>query len=399
MAKKTSDFVTRYCVFWIPSVTHKDLQSIEGSISDSYESSDRRWKYEVKSCVSISHTGIKPDVRIRLNIKETSQTKSSDNYEYEVELVSVDYSRNGLICFSYSISPFDDAKFNEPLRNKIYTQIKGHFHNHFYHSKTGGLKKGYYSDDKNKCILHKYDGESLRFYLHQIADMLSQESAFLLEELNYIDLDYKPNNESDAESYRKSLGLFLKRCQDLLGQFSFYSSLLNSKWNRSCTLNLIPKSERKGGKASSDSPDEDLHELAHNIYNTKDSLDRINAKVQSAFYLNNINRHSDLQSEIKGLAGEIKNIASDNNGLVTSIKRSNKLSSRLGWLSLIITLTLGSISIWQGCSEKSLSSEDINAISSRSNSALMDSIRLYIMGNNPSKVDKIPSKNNAISKD
>lgn len=197
--------------------------------------------------------------------------------------------------------------------------------------------------------------------------MVSQESAFLLDELKYIDLDYKPENEAEAESYRKSLGVFLGRCQDLSGQFTFYSSLLNSKWNQSCTLNPIPKSERKGGKQLSVLSDEDLRELAHNIYNTKDSLDRINTKVQSAFYLNNINRHSDLQSEIKKLAGDIKNIASENNGLVTSIDNSNKLSSRLGWLSLGITLLLGSISIWQGCSEKSLSNENIKAISSQIN--------------------------------
>lgn len=122
-------------------------------------------------------------------------------------------------------------------------------------------------------------------------------------------------------------------------------------------------------------PDEDLHELAHNIYNTKESLDRLNTKVQSAFYLNNIHRHSDLQTEIVNLADEIKKIASDNNGLANAINKSNKLSSFLGWLSLGITIVLGSISIWQGCSDKSLSKDEINNISTQLNRQMADSIR------------------------
>ena len=359
-------------MYWIPCITHNDPQSIEGSISDRYESTDGMWSYEVRSSVSIPHNNGAATVIIKLHIKETSQTRPSDNYEYDVELRSVEYSRNGLICFSYSLPVFDEAKFNEPLRNKIYSQIKGHFHTHLYHTKSGGLKKGFYSYDRQKCNLKKYDGEAITFYLHQISDMVSVEAEFLLDESKELNFDYRPDNEQDAVEYRISLAAFLGRCQDLLGQFTFYSSLLNSKWNRSCTLQPIAKSASSKKGSCTSIPNEELHELAHNIYNTKESLDRINAKVQSAFYLSNIHRHSDLQSEIKVLAGEIRSIASENNGLATKINDSNKLSSRLGWLSLGITIILGSISIWQGCSEKTMSKEDISTVSDRISKHLMD---------------------------
>lgn len=375
MPKTKSDFRTRYCVFWIPCITHNEPKSIVGTITDCYESSDRQWTYEVRSSISISHGDLPVKVTISLHIKETSKGKPSDNCEYDVELRSVEYSRNGLICFEYSLPKSEDAKFNEPLRNKIYSQIKGHFHTHLYHPKYGGLKKGYYSENRTRCTIRKYDGEVLRFYLHQIADMVSEEADFLLDESKELKFDYKPNNDSEAAAFRKSLGAFLGRCQNLLGQFTFYSSLLNSKWNRSCTLQPIQKTGRTKEANDSRMPDEDLHELAHNIYNTKESLDRLNTKVQSAFYLNNIHRHSDLQTEIVNLADEIKKIASDNNGLANAINKSNKLSSFLGWLSLGITIVLGSISIWQGCSDKSLSKDEINNISTQLNRQMADSIR------------------------
>ncbi len=380
-----SDLKTSYCVYWIPCITHSEPQAAVGNIQDSYESADGVWIYDVKSCVSIPHTPDGLEVIIKLHIKETSKRKSSDNYEYDVELRSVEHSRNGMICFRYVLPAFDEVKFNEPLRNKIYSQIKGHFHTHLYHPIHGGLKKGYYSEDPEKCHIHAYDNEALIFYLQQISDIVAEEAAFLLDESKELKFDYTPTDSTDALKYRESLSGFLGRCQNLLGQFTFFSSLLNSKWNRSCTLDHLATADDDAHNDSA-SGIADLHELAHNIYNTKESLDRIHAKVQSAFYLTNIHRHYDLQQEIKKLAQEIQGIASSNNDIASSnlklatesknlakenkelakeSERSNRISSRLGWLSLIITIVLGSISIWQGCSEKSLSREEIHQIATQ----------------------------------
>lgn len=300
----------------------------------------------------------------------------------------MEYRHCGLIQFEYSLPERDHQRFNN-IKDTVYHQIKSHFHHHYHHTDNESTPKGFFSN--HKINLKEFDNEVLSYYITQIHALLSQQVEQLHEEYVFVEQEKHPSDK-DLKKARKE---FYSNCENLLGQFVFYSSLLNSKRNRSCRI--LPLT---------DTPDFDLQRLAHNIYNLLDALRAIYRKSQSAFYLKNIHETIDIQKAIKGisesnaqlneyntkLSDEIKKTAENNsefskvnhqliddvrkianenrelsvsNGKLIkkvedSIKSSdkvNKTSKQLGSWSVvlgIISLVIGGISLWQGCSSKKI---------------------------------------------
>lgn len=398
--------ITSYCIFWIPCVTHNELTIIPGCdtlsfpLKKSPEDYDPLYKsknglvfYDIVSFAEVVSKGTDTeDARYRISLTIRAKIKNdgglTELFSFPVELKSVEYRHCGLIQFEYSLPEREHQRFDD-IKDTVYHQIKSHFHHHYHHTDNESMLKGFYSD--NKIDLKEYDNKVLSYYLTQIHKLLSQQVEQIHDEYVFVEHEEHPSDK-DLKKARKE---FYSNCENLLGQFVFYSSLLNSKRNRSCRI--LPLT---------DTPDFDLQRLAHNIYNLLDALRAIYRKSQSAFYLKNIHETIDIQKAIKGisesnvqlnennaeLSNEIKKIAENNsefskanrqlidevrkianenrelsvsNGKLikkveASIKSSdkvNKISKRLGYWSValgIISLVIGGVSLWQGCSSRKM---------------------------------------------
>jgi len=335
------------------------------------------------------------DARYRISLiiraKIRNDSGLTELFSFPVELKSVEYRHCGLIQFEYSLSERDYQRFDD-IKDTVYHQIKSHFHHHYHHTNGESMLKGFYSD--KKINLKEDDNDVLSYYITQVHELLSQQVEQIHYEYVFVEYEEHPS-EKEHKEVRKE---FYSNCENLLGQFVFYRSLLNSRRNRSCRIPPLTQS-----------PNFDLQRLAHNIYNLLDALRAIYHKSQSSFYLKNIHETIDIQKAIKGisesntqlneynakLSDEIKKIAENNsefskvNGkliddvkvivkknhdlsefnvnLIWNIEKSikssdavNKISKRLGFWSVvlgIISLVLGVISIQQGCSSKNMATK------------------------------------------
>ncbi len=396
----------RYCIFWIPCVTHNELTIIPGCDTLSFplrkspEDYDPLYKsknglvlYDIVSFAEVVAKGTETeDARYRISLTIRAKIRKdgglTELFSFLVELKSVEYRHCGLIQFEYSLSEREHQRFDD-IKDTVYHQIKSHFHHHYHHTDNESMLKGFYSD--KKINLKKFDNKVLSYYITQVHELLSQQVEQIHYEYVFVEHEEHPSDK-EHKAARKE---FYSNCENLLGQFVFYSSLLNSKRNRSCRIPPL-----------TDSPDFDLQRLAHNIYNLLDALRAIYRKSQSAFYLKNIHETIDIQKAIKcisesnaqlnennaelsneikkiaennsafskvnrQLIDDVKNIANENRDLSVSngnlikkvedsIKSSdavNKTSKQLGYWSVtlgIISLVIGGVSLWQGCSSKKM---------------------------------------------
>ena len=322
----------RYCVFWIPCIVHGEIKVLDGKNalpSIQVKSTDGKVfviKPYANNVTERQINGkIQKQVTINVQITEQGDSNPEAHYKFSVKLTSVECRGNGLIEFEYTIPDKDYMLFKD-IRDSIYKLIKEHFHQHRHHDYYEGIVEGYYPDAY--IPLEKYDNEALKFYLRQIYRIVKVQ-------LQQVEYDYEElikNVGIESDNIKKARNDFYKGCEDIFGQFVFYNSLLNSKWNVSCRKEPIISN-----------PDEDLRRIAHNIYNILERLRVLYRKSRSVFYINKINENAETQKRLKDLA-------TSNNETLKASKTSNAISLGLGILSII----LGGVSIWQGCSNRNL---------------------------------------------
>lgn len=360
-----SDKRTKYCVFWIPCVTHNELQVIEDKKllsfpqidnPDSYHplyqtplSDKGSLLYKIDTIANKLCGGTKTDdakflVTVKIEIRLKSGDRVKNWSDFTVEMKSVEYRHCGLIEFEYSLTDSEHKKFDY-IKDTVYHQIKSHFHDHYHHAEDTPLMKGYYVD--SKVDLKRDDNDILKYYLEQVHSNLSTKAQDLHDDYVYL----VNGSFASEDDKRAKIRQFYLWCEELLGQFVFYSSLLNSKRNVSCRL--IP---------SKPNFDPELRRLAHNIYNIIGAVKAIYRRSRSSFYLANIVESGDLQREIKGMVESNGVLTRSNNELATKIdaaltesKETNKTNRLLGIWSFvlgIISILLGGIGVWQGCANK-----------------------------------------------
>lgn len=346
--------------------------------------------YDVVSYAKRSDGEENKEAKFQISLKITAKIWKdntwSELFSFKVELESVEYRHCGFIQFKYTLSERDYQRFND-IKDTVYHQIKSHFHQHYHHTEDESMLKGFYSDQQ--IDLTESDNKVLSFYIRQIHQWLSQQVEQMHDEYVFVVFEEHTSDQEQKEVRKE----FYANCENLLGQFVFYNSLLNSKRNKSCRIPPL-----------TDNPNYDLQRLAHNIFNLMAALRAIYRKSQSAFYLNNIHETIDLQKAIKEvsesnaklnqynnklaaeikktaknnsefsqanqkLIDEVKTIAKANHSLsesnselikkidasIKSSDRSNKISIRLGvWSVILGCISLGPITsnIFQGCTDQ-----------------------------------------------
>ena len=269
-------------------------------------------------------------IEIKLDIKEETGCSTSDSYAFTVLLRSKECRGNGLVQFEYELSDADCSRFDN-IKDKVYHLIKEHFHIHTHHDYYQGVSKGYYPD--TLIELQKKDNDAIKFYLKQIYQILKNQ-------LKQVEYDYEElvkTSGLDNESVRKARYDFYRGCDDIFGQFVYYNSLIESKWNRSCRRN-----------PEGDGIDEKMKQVFHNISNIMERLRALYRKSRSTFYVNKIHENSSMQLQIRGLAKENSEMAKKIESLSEDIKKSleasdctNNISLGLGLLSVVLALYFG----------------------------------------------------------
>lgn len=379
--------ISKYCTFWIPNVAHNNFQVIEEVVATADIPGNNGSSYTLKSDITKDHES--NTFRIRLNVMEVST--SNVETTYTVYLISVDSCVSGLLEFEYTLNPHLHNKFNKVI-HQAYRLIVRHFHKHIYHDpENEGVRQAYLSD--NKCYLSSEDNDALCFYLRQVHDLVSEQ----VEMIHDMAPTYAIENDkdrlrdaTDIRNYRKGMELFYRKCENLRGQIPFFNSLLNSPANKSCHILY---------HEAADDKERELHAIAHNIVNLSDSIINLFERSKTAFYIRNIHSSFDIQSNIKTIADEINETASKNKELIESVDASNKLSSKLGKISLWISVILGALSVALGIlglRNKPMNQTDIKAISNEVANEILrkDSINK----NANSSLNPVINKDNKINK-
>lgn len=389
---------TKYCTFWIPCITHNELMIVDGkynlefpqrqSINDYdplYKVSKGDIFYTIGSFVEIITNDTKDEetkyiITVKVCAKKRNGKNLAELFSFDIVFTSVEYRHSGLIQFKYSLSETNHQRFYD-IKDTIYHQIKNHFHEHYYHTQEASLLKGYYS--VTQVDLKQEDNEVLQHYFNQIHNILVQQVEHTYYEYKYVcSLD---SNDEDGNSIREK---FYENCENILGQFVFYSSLLNSKRNLSCRI--LP---------TIDNPNEMMRRLAHNIYNLIDSIRIIYKKTKSTFYLQNIQETNEIQKTIKDISKknveliqqgialnnktnkavetiadftlytgidteEVKKIVNNINSIQRESEKSNRLSRYLGIWSFILglgSLLLTIFGMWQNYGNNRINQEPIHS--------------------------------------
>lgn len=322
----------KYCTFWIPSVAHNDFQIIEEIIYSDPIPGSNGSSYQLKSDISTIESN-----KFSIILTVTEITSNGKKSNYEVNLLSVDYCISGLLEFKYALTSHYHCKFKRILSH-AYRLVVKHFHRHIYHHPDKeGIRQPFVS---NKfCPLNEDDNEVLVFYLKQVHELISQQVEMIHDIVPSGIEDETGVSKEELDKRRKDMELFYVKCENLRGQMPFFHSLLNSPFNKSCHVIAPPPTNQL---------QKELHTIAHNIVNLSNSIQNLFEKSKTAFYIKNINTSFDIQSSIKDIAGE-------NKRLIEEVQESNSVSSKLGKLSLrisiimgVLSLILGAISVWLG---------------------------------------------------
>lgn len=318
---KDSGYSKKYCVYWIPCVTHGELSIISGREIRKRDSikTTRGLEFKIKSEAITKDASTRIGrVVIELTICEVGENDPAFMKNFNVRLISCNISRNGLIEFEYKLAEENHRIFDD-LRNQVYDIIKEHFHIHENHNYFTSVKYGYYPSVY--INLATIDNEAMVFYIEQFYTLLK-------EQLSQIEDDYillEKNKRSHTPDVKKARLLFYESCENVFGQIVYYNSIFNSKWNGSCRLVPIIVE-----------PDDDLRRMAHNFHNLVSKLYSIYRKSRSAFYISNIYENIEIQRQIKNVADNNSILIGETEKVLRASGKSNIISLCLGAISVIL---------------------------------------------------------------
>lgn len=314
--------VSKYCIFWIPCVFHTNLKLIIGQEIQKQEFITRNnLKFKVKSEATINDSikSWKEKIIIDLTIIDLNETDPEFKKNINVILVSKDFRRNGLIKFEYTLTAEQHRLF-DGMKDEIYILIKNHFHVHEFHTYFTSVKSGFY-EDVNLCST---DNAAIVYYIGQFYTLLKEQLKQIEDEYKWLEI----NKTTYSPELNEARYLFYESCENVFGQIVYYNSILNSKWNASCRLIPI-----------TDNPNEELRRLAHNYYNLISKLQSIYQRSRTFFYLSNIHENVEIQQTIKNVAGE-------NNKIITKVDDALKASSRTNTISIILGFISVVLGVW-----------------------------------------------------
>lgn len=209
----------RYCVFWIPTLFHTEIEPINFLTKEKDISDDAACSHHVR----VDLDRVSADITIH---------SSSNASEFDLTLHKINSSRNGLFSYSYELTEEVESAFvGGVIPNAIYHMVKGFYHEHCYHKpECDSVLDAFVSD--SEIDIKGMDNEALKHYIIQYEEKFS---AFC-EQIKY-DLDFLQCNSADTDQKfvafgrRKELN---NRCINVLGEYLYCLSLINSKYNGCC---------------------------------------------------------------------------------------------------------------------------------------------------------------------
>jgi hypothetical protein len=239
-----------FCVFWIPTIFHTkilplDLDSnlIEKDISDNVGGSHH-------ICVSLDETTF--DLTIISTIP--------DHNPITLNLKCLECSDNGLISYSYDTYDDIELHFIEgKIPNAIYHMVKGFYHEHRFHDPESDSPLDAFTSPE-QILIHEVDNKALRHYLEKYEIKFVSFSEQLKFEFDYLKKENEENINKPSVFFKREE--FNQKCNNILGEFVYCESLMNSKFNHSCKIQEIKKEKTEEEKNPID-----LRKVAINIHN------------------------------------------------------------------------------------------------------------------------------------
>lgn len=205
------------------------------------------------------------------------------------------YLRCGVAEFK--IENCDSPEYLDMVRENLYHQVKSHFHTDHYH-KPGTVLAPSCSINDNTPITQPDNGPLLH-YIAACHDTMTRSLHGLYADYKYIDTHplKKPTTRLKGKEATRLKLEFYESCYNLIGQWVFVQTLLNSSLNTCCRIS--------GGKTVNG---RDYGIIANNLSNVRLGVEALRNKIRY---------HHDEEN-------------------LRATNRSNRLNTCLAWLSVIL---------------------------------------------------------------
>lgn len=207
------------------------------------------------------------------------------------------YLRCGIAEFT--IENCDSAEYLDMVRENLFHQVKSHFHTDHYHKSGTVLAPSCRIDDSSQIT--KPDNGPLLHYIAACHDTMTRSLHGLYADYKYIDTHplKKPATRLKGKEATRLKLEFYESCYNLIGQWVFVQTLLNSSLNTCCR---IPEGKTVGGR--------DYGIIANNLSNVRLGVEALRNKIRY---------HHDEEN-------------------LRTTSRSNRLNTWLAWISVSLGL-------------------------------------------------------------
>lgn len=211
------------------------------------------------------------------------------------------YLRCGIAEFT--IENCDSTEYLDMVRENLYHQVKSHFHTDHYHKSGTVLASSCRINDGTDIT--QDDNAPLLHYISSCHDTMTRTLHGLYADYKYIDTHplKKPDGRIKGKEATRLKLEFYESCYNLIGQWVFVQTLLNSRHNTCCRLS--------GGKTVGG---RDYGMIANNLSNVRLGVEALRNKIRY---------HHDEEN-------------------LRATNRSNRLNTWLAWISV----SLGILSIF-----------------------------------------------------
>jgi hypothetical protein len=211
-----------YCVFWYPTIFHKELQIISSS-EQAIEISDKVGEAHHVTLNVTCDASLSP----KLVVKSTHEKKTAT-----IILEQKNFSRNGLVLYSYKAKNTEETQFlKEIIPTVVYHLAKNIYHKHELNADSDSMLEALMSD--TTVDLKQEDNKALEHYFKLY------EKKFLAYVATIGEMKCALEEQANSQEYtyaiiKKKRQLFDDICKRALIEYTYCKTLLYSKYNQGC---------------------------------------------------------------------------------------------------------------------------------------------------------------------
>lgn len=354
----------KYCTFWYPTIFHRNLTVVPGRSEDKNRTICNK---EVSDDSGSSYL-----VSITLDQQENlivmSRLNNDEKEEFTVTLKKLKSSRNGFCQYRFNPNEIRDGKiseFEDMLKKGIYHIAKEFYHTHEADSGKDSALKGRITN--YQVNLSQDDNEHLIGFLKNYATIFEDYAKTVSDtniricEIDTIFSRLKKSisveeNKEKKEKLDKELANILDEllktinstnnyCEIALIEYTYYKTLLNSRYNKSFHhqllvdeyMNKVEKTKKENKEQEKVKFKNECRIKALNIESAISYIQNIHCKNQNR--LHNVSHI--LIDQVNNTAQDVNTILSNINKILDKSEYMGKQSRDLSFFSLLIGLIFG----------------------------------------------------------